>query len=52
MRVFLKVLLHAALINIKTPSPGKITSLYVKEMNGKDFFFYTKNSEVLKSSEK
>lgn len=39
MRVFLTVLLHAALTNMKTPSPGKITSLFVREINGEDFLF-------------
>lgn len=39
MRMFLIVLLHAALTNVKTPSPGKITSLFITEMNGKDFLF-------------
>lgn len=41
MTAFLIVLLDAALKNIKTPNPGKITNLFVKEMNGKDIFVYT-----------
>lgn len=41
MRAFLIVLLDAALTNIKTPSPGKITNLFVKEMDRKGIFVYT-----------